>query len=206
MIISRIERVTQKKSRVVTDEELSFVLYHNELYRYHLSEGAALSDALYAEILAECLVKRAKAKAMQLLMSKDRTEGELYDRLLLGGFPQEAVQTAIEYVRGYHYIDDKRYASYYVECMKGKKSAAVMRMELKRRKVPEEYIEEALSGIDASSEYGVMWELLIKRAGEPHPLDDKEKNKLYGYLGRRGFKSSEIYRAIKAFSGSTPRD
>ena len=39
MIIREIVPVTKQKSRVVTDEDLSFVLYKGELSRYGLEAG-----------------------------------------------------------------------------------------------------------------------------------------------------------------------
>ena len=54
---------------------------------------------------------KATKKAMGLLQHMDRTEWELRSKLEQAGFSEEAVEAAIQYVAGYHYIDDKRYAN-----------------------------------------------------------------------------------------------
>lgn len=58
---------------------------------------------------------KATKKAMGLLQHMDRTEWELRSKLEQAGFSEEAVEAAIQYVAGYHYIDDKRYAKRFVE-------------------------------------------------------------------------------------------
>lgn len=50
---------------------------------------------------------KATKKAMGLLQHMDRTEWELRSKLEQAGFSEEAVEAAIQYVAGYHYIDDK---------------------------------------------------------------------------------------------------
>ena len=60
---------------------------------------------------------KATKKAMGLLQHMDRTEWELRSKLEQAGFSEEAVEAAIQYVAGYHYIDDKRYAKRFVDCL-----------------------------------------------------------------------------------------
>ena len=77
MIIREIVPVTKQKSRVVTDEDFSFVLYRGELSRYGLEAGRELPPAIFEEIYREILVKRAKMRAMHLLTRADYTEAAL---------------------------------------------------------------------------------------------------------------------------------
>ena len=108
MRITEIVPVTKAKYRVVTDEQLAFMLYKGELSRYRLKENGELSAETFQEIFKEILVKRAKLRAMHLLTRMDYTEAELEKKLMKGEYTPQAVKIAMDYVRSYHYLDDER--------------------------------------------------------------------------------------------------
>ena len=51
MTVDRLEPLDRQRSKVFVDGDFAFVLYRGEIRRYHLEEGAELSEALYREIL-----------------------------------------------------------------------------------------------------------------------------------------------------------
>ena len=108
MRIVEVVPVTKTKYRVVTDEQLAFMLYKGELSRYRLKENGELSAEIFQEIFREILVKRAKLRAMHLLTRMDYTEAELEKKLMKGEYTPQAVKIAMDYVRSYHYLDDER--------------------------------------------------------------------------------------------------
>ena len=82
MRIVEIVPVTKTKYRVVTDEQLAFMLYKGELSRYRLKENGELSAEIFQEIFREILVKRAKLRAMHLLTRMDFSEAVLDKKLM----------------------------------------------------------------------------------------------------------------------------
>lgn len=87
MRIVEIVPVTKTKYRVVTDEQLAFMLYKGELSRYRLKENGELSAEIFQEIFREILVKRAKLRAMASVdtdglhgsrTGKETNEGRIY--------------------------------------------------------------------------------------------------------------------------------
>ena len=66
MRIVEIVPVTKTKYRVVTDEQLAFMLYKGELSRYRMKENGELTAEIFQKIYWEILVKRAKLRAMHL--------------------------------------------------------------------------------------------------------------------------------------------
>ena len=82
----------KQKYRVVTDEQLAFMLYKGELSRYRLKENGELSAEIFQEIFREILVKRAKLRAMHLLTRMDYTEAELEKKLMKGEYTPQAVK------------------------------------------------------------------------------------------------------------------
>lgn len=199
MIVERVVPVTKKKFQVVTDEQLAFVLYRGELSRYRIAEGQELPEERYREIVEEVLKKRAKLRAMHLLTAQDRTEAQLREKLSKDGHPQEVVDCAVEYVSSYHYIDDERYAVNYVRSMQGRKSRRSVAFELERRGVGREIISRVLEESSGESECTVIEQLVRKRAGEPHKMDDKELRRIYGFLMRRGYQSQDIGKVLQEY-------
>ena len=53
---------------------------------------------------------RAKRRALYILADSDRTEKQLYDKLKKTGYSEEAIAGAMDYVRGFGYLDDMKYA------------------------------------------------------------------------------------------------
>lgn len=202
MIIKSIKAVNKKKYQIIADEQLAFVLYKGELSRYRLEEGCELLPEVYQEIVEEILKKRAKLRAMHLLTAQDRTEFQIREKLKRDGHPREVVECAIDYVKSYHYIDDTRYAESYVHSMQGRKSSRWISFELERKGISRTIIEQVMEKSEEVSEEAMIEELVRKRAGEPHKLDEKELRRLYGYLMRRGFQSQEIGSVLHRYQES----
>ena len=140
----------------------------------------------------------AVRKAMNLLLHRDRTERELRSRLEAGGFSDEEIDEAIEYTASFGYVNDRRYAENYAVSFTGKKSRRMIAADLRQRGVDEIWIEEAVAALPEDESEQII-NLLYKRAGEPHALDQAEKRRLQGYLARRGFSTGEIIRAMQSY-------
>ena len=148
----------------------------------------------HSEIQAE-VIRQAQKKALRLLNVSERTEFQLREKLREGGFPPEAVDAAIEYVRSYHYIDDRRYAEIYVRSKKEEKSLFEIRMELRKRGVSEEFTEEALSEADLD-ERRTIARLFEKKYGKQDLSDPKIYERAFRYFGGRGFSYEDIRAAV----------
>ena len=195
--------MTKQKYRVVTDEQLAFILYKGELSHYHLQAGRELTEQEFRTIQEEVLIKRAKLRAMHLLTARDYTELQLRNKLEQGEYTQEAVETAIEYVRSWHYLDDQRYMEQYLSGFSGNKSRRQREQELQQKGISKEMIaafrqkQEDIG--ETQDETEMILELLRKRCRDPRSADEKEKRRHYAYLMRKGFDSGDIRRAWDEF-------
>lgn len=197
MIITNIEAVTKAKSRVYIDEQLAFVLYKGELSRYKIKIDNEISDETYREIIEEVLTKRAKVRCIYLLKSMDRTEYQLRTKLKQGGYPDEAIDGAIDYVKNLHYIDDNRYAQYYIDGRTGSKSKQQITQDLLRRGIPKELIQSIYEQKEPEDETEQIRKWVEKKRVDLETADPKEINRLYGFLMRKGFQASDISRVIR---------
>ena len=128
--ISEIEKLSSGRYYISLDDGLQFPLYGKEMGKYGIEVNEVLSEEAYLEIMLELLPARAKKKALHLLERMDRTEQQLRTKLTEGGYPSEIVEQTLEYVKGFHYIDDVRYARTYMEYRKTGRSLRQMEREL----------------------------------------------------------------------------
>lgn len=202
MVVLTVEEYKKNRYKVCMDNGTHLILYKGEARHYGIKEGAALTEEVYAELFYEVVGKRAKKRALHLLEKMDRTEKGLYDKLRESEYPTELIEEAIDYVKRYHYVDDMRYAKNYISYHQEGRSRARIRQELVRKGISKDMIEAAMeesyADSDENQELVMITKLLEKKGYDPSSDDLKQKQKIYGYLMRKGFRSDDILRAMKS--------
>ena len=152
-------------------------------------------------------IKKARLRALAILTDRDKTEKELLDKLKKEGFDPEAALDALEYVKGYGYIDDERYARAFASYRMEKKSRRQLEYELLKRGIDKEVIREELSSLyEDVDESALIAAYLEKKLGGtlpgclPDRSDEKAWAKLYRHLTGRGYTMENIKRAISHFT------
>ena len=197
MEITKIQALTKQKYRIFLDGESAFAVYKGELSRYHLEEGAVLPPEVYEELVNRVLKKRATLRAMHILERTDKTEAQLRRKLEESEYPKEAVESAIAYVTSYGYLDDRRYAEHYIEWKKQGKGKARLKMELVQKGISREIIEEVLESTDFGETREMIRQIILKKRTTDIPMNEKEKQRIYGFLMRKGFSSSDILAVMR---------
>lgn len=197
MEITKIQALTKQKYRIFLDGESAFAVYKGELSRYHLEEGAVLPPEVYEELVNRVLKKRATLRAMHILERTDKTEAQLRRKLEESEYPKEAVESAIAYVTSYGYLDDRRYAEHYIEWKKQGKGKERLKMELVQKGISREIIEEVLESTDFRETREMIRQIILKKRKTDIPMNEKEKQRLYGFLMRKGFSSSDILAVMR---------
>ena len=197
MEITKIQALTKQKYRIFLDGESAFAVYKGELSRYHLEEGAVLPPEVYEELVNRVLKKRATLRAMHILERTDKTEAQLRRKLEESEYPKEAVESAIAYVTSYGYLDDRRYAEHYIEWKKQRKGKARLKMELVQKGISREIIEEVLESTDFGETREMIRQIILKKRKTDIPMNEKEKQRIYGFLMRKGFSSSDILAVMR---------
>ena len=176
-----------------------------ELREYDIKSGNEISESVYESIKSEVLSKRAKLRAMNLLQKKDYTEKQLRDKLQEGLYSQELIDEAINYVKSYRYLDDERFARDYITYHMEMRSRNRILQDLTGKGISKDvtisimdelYSEsEEISG-DIETEQ--INKLLIKKHFDKD-MDYKDKQKIMGFLVRRGYTMDSIRRAMEEF-------
>lgn len=198
--VNNYEALGKGRYRVAFDNGVSCVLYRSEAAQLSIEAQCSLTDENYDYLINEIVGKRAKKRAMHILEQMDRTEHQLREKLAKGEYPQECIDSAVEYVKKYRYLDDERFASSYVRYHQEKLSRQQLSVKLSQKGVSKDIIAEALEMEYESDDGEKIRNLLSKRHFDPDNTDRQENNKIYQYILRRGFKSSDILKEMRVFS------
>lgn len=200
MKVTRIEELTKSRSKVYIDEEFAFVLYKGELRQYNLVPGEEILKENYETIMTQVLPKRAKLRAMNLLKNKEYTVKQLREKLLEGGYPECVAKEALDYVAGYHYTDDLRFAAAFITSHESTKSRRRIEQDLLGRGIERDTLEQAWQEWEkqggCQDEQAMIKELLVKRGFDPRKADMKERQRQGAFLMRRGFSGEQIRKAL----------
>lgn len=194
MIVTSIEQHTKTKVKVCLDNRTDFQLYKREIDKYSITLGEELSN--YDEILSEVLIPRAKKRAMHLLEKMDRTKADIRSKLRRNGYPDEAINAAIEYIESYNYLNDERYAYMYVRNYCNSRSRNRIMQDLYRKGVDKDTINDAIESEYSVDEEELIKMYIIKRGYDVDNASMKDRDKMFRFLISKGFPLDEIQRLI----------
>lgn len=197
IVITKWEPSGKGKIRITFDTGITCLLYKGEARWFRLVPEGSLSEQEYQQILTEVLGKRAKKRALHLLEQMDRTEAGLREKLAAGEYPQECIEEAIAYVKKFHYLDDVRYAENYVRYKGEKMSRMQIRQKLSAKGISRDTIDSVLEEQYQGDESAQIMTLLRKRGYSGVNCEQKEFQRTYQFLMRRGFRSSDVLHAMK---------
>lgn len=196
--ILQVEVLGKGKCRVTFGNGTVCLMYKSEMRSFSITEGAYITEEDFEKLLSEVIGKRAKKRAMYLLEQMDRTEKQLREKLLSNEYPPSCIEDAIAYVKSFHYLDDYRYACNMIRYSNERMSRGQLRQKLLSKGVPRDLIEDAMEEEYRADELEQIQKLLKKRKYDPEQNDQKEMQKTYQFLLRRGFKSCDILKAMKS--------
>ncbi len=196
--ILQLEPLGKGKNRVTFDNGTVCLMYRDEVRNFSIQEGGYVTEEAFEKLLSEVIGKRAKKRAMYILEQRDRTEKQLREKLLSSEYPPSCIEEAIAYVKTFHYLDDYRYACNFVRYSGERMSRGQLRQKLLVKGVPADLAESAIEEEYQADELEQIRKLLQKRSYGTGQNDQKEIRKTYQFLLRRGFKSSDILKAMKS--------
>lgn len=195
MLVTEIVPVDKRRSKVILDEDFTLVLYRGDIKRFKIEEGKLFSEEAYEELLHEVLFKRARERVLFLLKSSDKTEQELIRKLKDGGYPKEAIDYAIGFLKEHRFINDENYGRRYVEYNSGRKSEKQIRYELQRKGLDKEVIRDILEEQPVDEESQIK-AYIRKKCRNPEEMDRKDRSKVIASLARKGFSYEAVTRVL----------
>jgi regulatory protein len=141
-------------------------------------------------------VARAKQSAIRYLARRPRSIAEVERNLQGKSFPEPVVAQVVAYLEARNYVDDESFARFWVEQRETfrPRSRYALRQELFVKGVPAAVVDRVLDDFDDEQ---AAKRAALKRASRWSDLPlDEFKEKLGGYLQRRGFRYDTCRAAI----------
>ena len=200
MIVTQMIGISRARYKVYVDGQFAFILYKGELREFGIEEEKEISESCSQQIMTQVLPKRAKKRALNLLESRDYTSGQLREKLRQGDYPQACIDEAIDYVESYGYVDDLRYAKDFITYHLEHKSRTRIGQDLMRKGIGRDIIEAAFEELEQSGtgqdETAMIVKLLEKKKYDVRTASKQDKQRMYGFLYRKGFHTDAISRAL----------
>lgn len=200
MKITDIKQQVKRGDRynVYIDGTFSFALSETELLNQGLYSGQELAEGELSKIKDDSVRDKARYQALGQLARRMRSEWELRDYLKRKDYAPEIVDTVIQNLTEYGYVDDSKFAEAWVANRRLLKATSSRRLqqELRQKRVSDEVIEVVLQS-DATDERQVLRELVARKQKQTRYQD---KVKLMQYLSRQGYNYDDIKSALEARS------
>ena len=143
---------------------------------------------------------KAKTYVYRLLNIRLRSEHEIHDKLAKRGFSSDVIDQVVFYFKDIGLIDDHIFAQKWIESrLKKPYGAGRIKLELRKKGIHDSIIQDELrKATEEVSEEDIVFQLAIQRMAKYQALDEtKAKQRIYGYLSRRGFSGQAIYKTLK---------
>ena len=140
-----------------------------------------------------------------MLAAKQRSVEELRERLLAGrGATPELVETVIERLREYGYLDDERFAQSYASLRIQQRPIGRQRLQrdLRLKKIDKQTVDDALDQVfEQTPEADLIDRAIAKRVRlRGRPETREEARKLFDHLLRQGFAFELVSEKVRALS------
>jgi len=207
LIITRIERQKKNKGRfsIFVDGQYYGSLVDEVFAASGFQEGREFDEGIFLKLKNRDEARVAFDQALRFLEKRARSEHEVREKLKSRDFSDEAVESAVEKLKGYRYIDDSQFAgmllSDEINIKLGSRRSAMMR--LKKSGVGEEAALAALEGYsdEDERENALMWAKKLTNRYQSEDDGNKKKQKIAAAMARRGFGWETIRKAIEEAAG-----
>ena len=142
--------------------------------------------------------KRALNKALVLIGHNDRTAYEVKARLIQNGFSEDTAVKVTEYLINERYINDRRYAEYYVVCYSSKRSISRIRRELLSKGIDKDIVDDVLDECDDTEAFNKALEKQLRKRGisDISEADYMTRKKIADSLYRQGFSAVRLQNSM----------
>lgn len=196
MKITSIKQQVKRTDRysVYIDGKFSFALSETELLRLGLHNEKEVTSEELMSLKDDSVRDKARYHALGQLVRRMRSEWELRDYLKRKDYAPEIVDTVVQNLTEYGYVDDTKFAEAWVANRRLLKatSGRRLRQELRQKRVSDDVIDLTLQE-DETDERQVLRDLVERKQKQTKYQD---KLKLMQYLSRQGFNYDDIKSVI----------
>ncbi len=195
--VSDIKNTKKGRYALFCDGEFLFSVDEETLLKHGLEKGSVLTKPELDALEKESDLHKAREKAYLYLTLRDHGERELYDKLKKD-FDSHTCASVVARLKELGLLDDGKFGQKLAEELKKKgKSRAEIRNKLREKGLDRELIE-SLTCEDSDETDTIRG---IIRSGYLRKLSGENGyRRVYAALMRRGFRSSDVRRALATFT------
>jgi regulatory protein len=175
----------RRRVNVYLDGEYGFSL--ELLVAAPLGRGDILSDEEIEELLLQDSIQAAFDKTLKYLAYRPRSSAEIKRYLREKGVDPRVSERVLDRLRSAGLVDDLAFGRYWVENREsfGPRGRRLLAQELRAKGIGQGLIDEVLTDVDEGTS---AYQAAVQRAARYARLDDEAfREKMYGFLRRRGF-------------------
>lgn len=158
-----------------------------------LSVGQKIDEIKTKSLISDDEKEKALQSALRFIGYKQRTEAEVIKKLKQLKFPLEIINNVLGELREKRYVDDKEFASQWIElrCESKPCSKKYFQFELRNKGISEDIVDAALMNAPDDLESAIR---LGKKYLNRYSVinDDEFQKKMSGVLSRRAFPYSVV--------------
>jgi regulatory protein len=201
--ITRLEYQKHNSDRANLYVDGEFVLGLPALEAAKLHVGQRLSDDDVERLRALDVFERAYERAMHFLSYRARSQAEVRRNLRDAGVDETTVEAVLERLAQQGYVNDAEFARFWVENREQfrPRGAQALRQELRQKGVDDQTSAEILNGMDQVASARKAAQARAVRMAALAKTDPRDfRNKLSGFLLRRGFTYAVVREVVNALA------
>ncbi len=142
---------------------------------------------------------RAKSRALWYLSRSDHSEKALKEKLIAAGFDPEACREAVSRMAELGLVDDESYARRLAEYLSASGSSKrEIAFKLSQKGIPSDIVKDIISQDETDEKEKLLH--LIETKYKNRLSGEKEIEKVFAALIRKGFSYSDVRSALRAYS------
>lgn len=189
----------QDRVNVYVNDKFAFSLDVAQVVDFKIKKGLAISEDKFLELKRASEFGKLYQRTLEWALLRPHSESEARDYLRKKIFEKKLdksyIDRIIEKLKTKKYLDDYRFAEWYVEYLTGKKNFSIkrIRMELRKKGVANDIVDELLEGTE-NYEAEKLSEIIAKKRSK-YP----DEKKLIAYLCRQGFDFQLVNELVRSF-------
>ena len=192
-----IEKISLKSSRnsnifeVIIDGE-KYILHSDIIVKYGLSTGGEINKEKLSEVINDSDIVIASNLAMKYVSTKLVTSKQLKEYLRAKGYDANIVTKVVEKCKEYGIINDKNFASSYINIKQNNLSKRALENKLKQKGIGKEITSEYLQDFDDTGVAIATAEKFMKNK----EYTEENTTKLLRHLSYKGFDYEVINKVL----------
>ena len=150
MQITEIRKQIGKKDfySIFVDGQFVCSLDEFSIYKHKMTEGSLIDKQLLEDIQSESMTDVAFSSSVDLLSKMMKTEKQLREYLYKKGYLKKVVDTVVEKLKEYRYLNDEYFAECFVKQKINSCGKFKIKNELKLKGIDEEIINKLLDEME----------------------------------------------------------